>query len=67
MLINLGSEPVSEYDLSLEEGPLSEGSASEILTGIAVRSPVLNARGGFDDYRPLDELAAYSTTIVQLR
>ncbi len=67
VLINLGSEPVSEYDLSLEEGPLSESSASEILTGIAVSSPVLNARGGFDDYRPLGELAAYSTTIVQLR
>lgn len=65
VLINLSDEPVSDYSLSLAEG-LNQGRASEIFTGVSVSAPTLNAGGGFDNYVPLAELAAYSTYIIQL-
>lgn len=67
VLINLSGEPISDYSLSLPEGPLSEGSASEVFTGVPVNAPTVNANGGFDGYVPLAELAAYGTYIVQLK
>jgi len=66
VLINLGGEPISDYSLSLPEGPLSEGSASEVFTGAPVSAPTINAEGGFDDYTPLAELAPYSTYIIRM-
>jgi alpha-amylase len=67
VLINLGGDPISEYSLGLESSPLSEGRASEVLTGAPVNPPTINANGGFDAYVPVAELAAYGTYIVQLR
>ena len=67
MLINLSGELISEYGLSLAKGPLSEGSASEVFTGVPVSGPAVNASGGFEDYTPLAELQAYSTYIIQLK
>ena len=67
VLINLGGDPISEYSLGLESSPLSEGRASEVLTGVPVNPPTINANGGFDAYVPVAELAAYGTYIVQLR
>ncbi len=67
VLINLGGEPISDYSLSLDQGPLSEGSASEVFAGASVSAPTVNANGGFDGYAPLTELAAYGTYIVQLK
>jgi hypothetical protein len=46
---------------------LSAGRAAEILTGVLVGAPAVNANGGFDGYVPLPEVAAYSTYIVQLK
>lgn len=66
VLINLSGEPISDYGLYLDEGPLSGGGASEILNGVVVNPPKLNADGGFGDYKPLDELAPYSTHIIRL-
>jgi len=67
VLINLSGEPISNYGLSLAEGPLSEGSASEVLAGVSVSGPTVNAGGGFDGYTPLAELAPYSAYIIQLK
>jgi len=67
VLINLGGEPISDYSLSLPAGPLSEGSASVVFTGVPVNAPTVNAGGGFEGYIPLAELAAYSTYIVRLK
>ena len=66
VLINLSDEPISDYSLSLAEGPLSEGSASEVFTGAPVSGPTVNAGGGFDGYTPLAELAPYSTYIIRI-
>ena len=66
VLINLSGEPISDYSLSLDQGPLSEGSASEIFAGVPVSAPAVNANGGFDGYMPLAELAPYSTYIIRI-
>jgi glycosidase len=67
VLINLSDEPISDYSLSLDQGPLSEGSANEFFAGASVSAPAVNADGGFDAYAPLAELEAYSTYIIQLK
>jgi len=67
VLINLSDEPISDYSLSLGQGPLSEGSANEVFDGASVSAPTVNANGGFDGYAPLAELEAYGTYIVQLK
>jgi alpha-amylase len=67
VLINLGGEPINDYGLDLDQGPLSEGVADDVLTGIAINPPALNAHGGFDDYRPVAELAPYATYVVRLK
>jgi len=67
VLINLGGEPIADYSLSLDQGPLSEGSANEVFDGATVSAPAVNADGGFDAYAPLAELAAHGTYIIQLK
>lgn len=75
VLINLGEEPINDYRFCLSDGPLSQGSASEILANTAafgelsraVAAPALNASGGFDNYTPIAELAPYSTYIIELK
>ncbi len=67
VLINLSGARISDYALGLDEGPLDEGVANEVLTAIAVNPPTLNANGGFDSYQPLEELAPYGMYIVQLQ
>ena len=66
VLINLSDEPITDYSLSLAEGPLSAGSGSEIFAGVPVSGPTVNANGGFEGYTPLAELAPYSTYIIQI-
>ena len=67
VLINLGDEPIVNYDLRLEESPLRECSATEIFTNADVVAPTLNPNGGFDSYNPLVELNAYGTYIIILK
>lgn len=67
VLINLSGEPIRNYRFCLSEGSLSEGSATELLHGTAVNMPPINDNGGFDDYQPIAELAAYSTYIIELK
>ncbi|HEY65450.1 MAG TPA: DUF3459 domain-containing protein [Caldilineae bacterium] len=71
VLINLAGEPITDYRLDLEAGPLREGTTGEppveILTGRPVRPPAVHERGGFQGYIPLDVLEPYSTYIIRLR
>ncbi|MBU0705392.1 MAG: DUF3459 domain-containing protein [Chloroflexi bacterium] len=66
VLINLSDEPITDYSLSLAEGPLSVGSGNEIFTGVPVSGPAVNGEGGFDGYTPLAELTPYSTYIIRI-
>jgi glycosidase len=66
VLINLTGKPLEDYRFCLSSGNLREGSATEILHGAPVNAPTLNAAGGFDNYRPIDLLEAYTTYILEL-
>lgn len=67
VMINLSDEPVDEYTLILDTGPLADVSTGSVVFGEGTASiPTLNADGGFDAYAPLPSLPPYSTTIIQL-
>lgn len=69
VVINLDDEPVTEYALSLESGPLQGGFSIGSLYGAegATLPPLLaNPGGGFNAYQPLPELAPGSVVILEL-
>jgi glycosidase len=67
VVINLSDEEVSEYALSLDEGPLSRTVEASVLFGEGdVTAPAINEAGGFEDYMPLPILPPQSTLIIQL-
>jgi len=68
IVANLSDEPVSEYSLALESGPLAGALGAEVLfgQGEAVALQV-NADGGFDAYVPLPVLEPKSVLVIALR
>ena len=68
VIINIDDNPVSGYDLGLSLGPLSgKYNGTSLLGSSTINSLTANAKGGIDAYNPLDELPAYSVTIIQLQ
>lgn len=68
VLVNLSQEPVTEYTLTLTEGPFQAGIQPTLLLGTGETSaPTANARGGFAAYRPVEALPAYGSVIIQYR
>ena len=68
VIINLVSEPLIDYDLSLSSEPLSgKYNAGPLLWDGKFSSPAINERGGFKDYIPLPELPANAQIILQLQ
>lgn len=67
VLVNLGQEPVSDYELTLKEGPLRGALEARLLLGEGeAAAPTPNAAGGFDAYTPLPTLAPRSSAIIQI-
>ena len=67
VLINMDDKPVSSYDLSLATGPLSgDYTVTSLTDDSAYNTLQANAKGGFDKYVPIEEVAPYSVTILQL-
>jgi len=68
VVVNLSGEEVSEFALTLASGPLSGiyGAASMLGKG-GPSNPVVNAQGGFDDYKPVSSLPAFGSLIIQLQ
>lgn len=67
VLVNLDDQPVSDYLLSLESGPLPIDPAIEVLFGTGEPAePEVNANGGFTDYQPVPELPMKSSLILLL-
>jgi glycosidase len=68
VIINLGSKPVNDYALSLEEGPLSgEYILAPLLDNGSFASPMITTEGGFENYQPLPELPPYGRFLLQLQ
>jgi len=69
VVINLDDEPVTDYALALEEGPLQGGFSAATLYGAgdAPLPPLLaNTGGGFDAYQPLPELVPGAVVVIEL-
>lgn len=69
VIINLGINPVRDFALSLQKGPLSGSYLPKIVFGENGRITELIAsdQGGFEFYRPVSELKAQDTLILQLQ
>jgi glycosidase len=68
ILINLSSEPVSDFALNLEQGPLSGDYLLAPLLDIGtVDAPTITEQGGFESYKPLPELPPYGRFVLQLQ
>lgn len=67
ILANLGDEPVDDVTLDLADGPLCGAPSAEVLLGPSdVRAPLVTATGGFDAYRPIDNLDPRQVVIIRL-
>ena len=68
ILINLTGSPISDYRLSLKEKLLPNGSRDLVLLfGSGNATPVKIRKGGFSEYKPLDELRPYGSYIFLLK
>jgi glycosidase len=68
VLINLGSETVSDYALNLEESPLAgEYMLAPLLDSAQFTSLGVTEGGGFENYRPVPEIPPYGQFILQLQ
>jgi glycosidase len=67
VVINLDQEPVSDYAFSVAASRLrGELSATELLNAAQAEAPVVDAEGGFTNYRPIPELAPRTGYVIQL-
>ncbi len=68
VIINLEKDPLTDYGLSLLNGPLSGKYRIVPLLGEGkFTPPEITEVGGFKDYKPLPELPAYARIILQLQ
>jgi len=68
VLTNLSSEPITDYALNLEEGPLKgEYEIVPILYDGEFTSPTVTDQGGFENFQPLLEIPSYGRFILQLQ
>ena len=69
VVANTGAAAVADAALSLAQGPLKPGAPARLLLGAGspdVASPVVDAAGGFNDYRPFRSLPAHSVSVISL-
>lgn len=65
VLVNLSDEIVSDYVLEWANGTLEKGTVTVLMGEGEPVVPEISA-GGFAGYTPLQEVAPYSTTVIQL-
>ena len=67
VLINLKGTPISDYQLSLSESLLTDGTVRpSSLFGTIDALPVKIAGGKFSGYKPVDELLPYQASVFQI-
>lgn len=66
VVINLGTQLLSDLTFSLGQGPLSGKYRGTVLLGAGEPGELISsAEGGFMDYQPIAELPASSSLIIQ--
>ncbi len=67
VLVNLSKADLSDYGLTLEQGPLNGTYEAVSIQGEGpFENPVVNGQGGFGSYKPVASLAPFSSYIIQL-
>lgn len=67
VVVNLDREPVRDFTLSLDAGPLGSAvQAASLLGDAVVSAPVINAQGGFTSYAPVTELPPREELLIKL-
>jgi alpha-amylase len=68
VIINLGEQSTSDYDLSLIEGSLVGTYQAQLLYGkdAVLQNLTSNENGGFDSYQPMPEVPGAGVLIIQL-
>ncbi len=64
IIINLSDDHISDYALALEASDLVFGAPALIYGAGDLAAPRVNPSGGFDDYKPLAELDAFSLAVI---
>jgi glycosidase len=71
-VVNLAPKPVTDYGLTLDQGPLCAAPAANLLASVgdagapAIVAPSITTAGGLAGYRPLDTLAPRSGYVIDL-
>jgi glycosidase len=66
VVANLSDEPAEDVSLTLASGPLCGRTSATTLLGTAeAPAPMVNASGGFDDYRPVARLDPRQTIVIR--
>jgi glycosidase len=71
-VVNVGDQPVTDYGLTLRNGPLCGARTARVVTAVGgdpmVRgaAPTADARGGFTAWKPFDALPARSGYLLAL-
>lgn len=72
VVVNVGAKAVTDYALSLKDGPLCGVTAATYLGAVgdpstpAVTAPPINPTGGFDAYKPIGTLQPRSGYVISL-
>ena len=67
VVVNLTDKSISDYELSLRESPLPDGTIpARSLFGTIEAIPVTVSGGGFSGYRPVPELLPYQSYLFEL-
>lgn len=69
VLVNLNSEPLNNYSLSIQESSLPTGVYNVTpLMGAGYPGELnVNEKGGFSGYKPATEIPAYGTLILKIK
>lgn len=68
VLANFSSKPIKDYTLRLESSKLSgEYNLIALVGGGEFVSPILNEKGGFETYTPINEIPPFGKIILQLQ
>jgi alpha-amylase len=68
VVINLGEDATSDYNLTLKEGTLVGAYQALTLSGgdATLKELTANAKGGFDSYQPRPEMPGASVLVIEL-
>jgi alpha-amylase len=67
VVVNLSDQPIDDYALTLEAGPLAGVTGAEAVVGAdQPADPTVSAQGGLDGYRPVAQLAPFTALVIEL-